>query len=208
MDIENQAGRKGLNYAASKGIAVVVMEPLLGGRLVAPPKPVRDIWKEAPTERTPAAWGLQWLWNQPEVSAVLSGMSTMEQVKENVATAGRSGVGTLSDEEVSIVRRVREAYEELCPIPCTQCNYCMPCPHGVDIPRNLEIYNEGIMYEKPESARRSYGFLEEDKRASACTACLECEDQCPQGIAVSQWMTQVHDVLGKGESFARSLRPS
>lgn len=208
MDIENQAGRKGLNYAASKGMAVVVMEPLLGGRLVAPPKPVRDIWKEAPTERTPAAWGLQWLWNQPEVSAVLSGMSTMEQVKENVATAGRSGVGTLSDEEVSIVQRVREAYEELCPIPCTQCNYCMPCPHGVDIPRNLEIYNEGIMYEKPESARRSYGFLEEDKRASACTACLECEDQCPQGIAVSQWMTQVHDVLGKGESFARSLRPS
>jgi len=208
MDIENQAGRKGLEYAALKGMAVVVMGPLLGGRLVAPPKPVRDIWREAPTERTPAAWGLQWLWNQSEVSVVLSGMSTMEQVRENVATAGRAGVGTLSNEELSIVERVREAYEELCPIPCTQCNYCMPCPHGVDIPRNLEIYNEGIMYQKPESARRSYGFLEENRHASGCTACLQCEDQCPQGIPVSQWMNQIHHVLGKGKPFARSLHPT
>ncbi len=205
MDIENQAGMRGLRYAASKGVAVVVMEPLLGGRLVDPPDRIQEIWKEAPKARSPASWALQWLWHQPEVSVVLSGMSTMEQVQENVATAARSGIGVLSEAELAIVDRVREAYQELCPIPCTKCNYCMPCPHGVSIPRNLEIYNEGIMYEKPESARRSYDFLDEEKRASACTACLECEDQCPQGIPVSEWMSQVHRVLAEDAPYTCSL---
>jgi len=205
MDIENQAGTRGLKYAASKGLAVVVMEPLLGGRLVDPPDPIREIWSEAPTARTPASWALQWLWHQPEVSVVLSGMTTMEHVTENIAAAERSGVGTLSDEELALVDRVRVVYRELCPIPCTQCNYCMPCPHGVDIPRNLEIYNEGIMYDKHESARRSYEFLAEEKRASACTACFECEDQCPQDIPISQWMSQAHHVLGEDAPYTCAL---
>ena len=205
MDIENQAGQKGLKYAASKGLAVVVMEPLLGGRLVNPPDPIREIWSEAPSTRTPASWALHWLWDQPEVSVVLSGMSTMQQVQENVAAAARSAAGTLSEEELRIVDRVREAYQELCPIPCTKCNYCMPCPHGVNIPRNLEIYNEGIMYDKPESARRSYDFLAEERRAGACTACLECEEKCPQSIPISEWMNQADRVLGEGAPYTCSL---
>ncbi len=205
MDIENQAGMKGLKYAASQGLAVVVMEPLLGGKLVDPPDPIQEIWNRAPTTRTPADWALQWLWHQREVSVVLSGMSAMEQVRENVASAGRSGVDSLTQEELALIDQVREKYEELCPIPCTRCGYCMPCPHGVDIPRNLEIYNEGIIYEKPDSARRSYEFLDDEKRASACTACLECEEQCPQSIPISDWMTRVHQVLAEGAPYVCSL---
>ncbi len=205
MDTENQAGSKGLRYAASKGLAVVIMEPLLGGRLVDPPEPVQEIWSEAPTSRTPADWALQWLWHQPEISVVLSGMSTMRHVEENVASADASGVGVLTEEEQAIIDRVRETYETLCPIACTQCNYCMPCPHGVDIPRNFEIYNQGLMYGKPDHARRSYGFLDEEKRASACVACLECEDQCPQSIPISDWMVHVHEVLGEGAPYVCEL---
>jgi hypothetical protein len=205
MDIDTQAGTQGLEYAASKGLAVVIMEPLLGGRLVDPPEPIQEIWDEAPISRSAADWALQWLWHRPEVSVVLSGMSTMGQVKENVASADASGIDELTEEELAVVDRVRETYEALCPIPCTQCNYCMPCPHGVDIPRNLQVYNEGAIYEKPEQARRSYEFLDEENRADACVACLECEDQCPQTIPISDWMVHVHEVLGENAPYVCDL---
>lgn len=205
VDIETQAGTKGLKYAASKGLAVVIMEPLLGGRLVEPPEPVQKIWAQAPTRRTPADWALQWLWNQPEVSVVLSGMSAMQHVEENLASAAKSHVGILTDEELAVIDRVREAYQELCPIPCTQCKYCMPCPEGLDIPRNLEIYNEGAMYDKAEDARQSYEFLDEEKLASACVACRECEEECPQSIPISDWMVHVHEVLGQEAAYVCEL---
>ncbi|MGD8968025.1 MAG: aldo/keto reductase [Anaerolineae bacterium] len=209
MDIENQAGTRGLQYAASKGLAVVVMEPILGGRLVDPPEPIQEIWSRAPRPRKPADWALQWLWHQPEVSVVLSGMSEMSHVEENVASAnaavGGAASGTLTEEELAIFDQVREAYRALCPIPCTQCQYCMPCPHGVDIPENFEVYNQGVMYDKPDHARRSYGFIDEEKRANACIACLECEDQCPQSIPISEWMVHVHEVLGEGAPYVCSL---
>jgi hypothetical protein len=181
------------------------MEPILGGRLVTPPEPIQEIWNSAPVQRKPADWALQWLWHQPEVSVVLSGMSAMSHVEENVASANAAAVGSLTDEELAIVDQVREAYKALCPIPCTQCKYCIPCPNGVDIPRNFEIYNQGVMYDKPEHARRSYGFLDEEKRASACIACLECEDQCPQSIPISEWMVHVHEVLGENAPYVCSL---
>jgi hypothetical protein len=205
MDIDHQAGMTGLKYAASKGLAVVVMEPLLGGKLVDPPEPIGEIWGKAARQRTPVDWALQWLWDQPEVSVVLSGMSSIEHVTENVASADASGIGTLTEEELAIVDQVRETYQTLCPTPCTQCSYCMPCPHGVDIPRNFEIYNQGAMYDKPGQARRSYAILEEEKRASACAACLECEDQCPQSIPISEWMVHVQEVLGEGAPYVCSL---
>ncbi|MDH7487586.1 MAG: aldo/keto reductase [Anaerolineae bacterium] len=202
MDIENQAGTKGLRYAASKGLAVVIMEPLLGGRLVDPPLPVQALWDTATNKRTPADWALQWLWNQPEVSVVLSGMSTMQQVEENVASATASGINSLTEEELALVARVRQKYQELSPIPCTKCEYCMPCPNGVNIPRNFEVYNEGAMYDKPEEARRAYNvWMPEDQRASQCIQCRQCEEQCPQGILISEWMVRVHKVLGKGEPY-------
>ncbi len=201
MDIETQAGTRGLHYAASKGLAVVIMEPLLGGRLVNPPSPIQDVWDTATNQRTPADWALQWLWNQPEVTVVLSGMSTMEQVRENLGSADTAGINTLTEEDMALFDQVRAQYQRLCPIPCTGCGYCMPCPNGVDIPRNLEIYNQGMMYDKPDAARQSYAWLSEDERASACAECHECEELCPQDIPISEWMSRLHRVLGEGEPF-------
>ena len=205
MDIERQAGQRGLQYAAAKGLAVVIMEPLLGGRLVNPPDPIQALWNSAPRRRTAADWGLQWLWNQPEVSVVLSGMSTMEQVQENLASADASGIHSLTPEELALVDRVREAYQALCPIPCTSCGYCMPCPNGVDIPRNFMVYNEGVMFAKPEKARESYQWIEEEKRANACIQCRECEEKCPQAIPISEWMPIVHRVLAEGAAYVHEL---
>jgi predicted aldo/keto reductase-like oxidoreductase len=204
MDVENQAGTKGLKYAASKGLAVVIMEPVLGGRLVNPPQPIQDLWNTAAKKRAPADWALQWLWNQPEVSVVLSGMSAMQHVQENVASADASGIGTLTEEELALIERVRDRYQELCPIPCTECEYCMPCPNGVNIPRNLQTYNEGVMYDKPDYVRRAYTWMPEEERASACIQCRECEELCPQGILISEWMPRVHAVLGEGQPYTCS----
>ena len=202
MDVQNQAGTQGLQYAASKGLAVVVMEPILGGRLVDPPRPIQDLWNAAAKKRAPADWALQWLWNQPEVSVVLSGMSTLDQVQENVASADVSGVNPLTREELALVERVRDKYQELSPIPCTKCGYCIPCPNGVNIPRNFEIYNEGVIYDKPGSARETYKmWLPENERASKCLDCDECEEKCPQSIPISEWMPRVHAVLGEGQPY-------
>jgi len=202
MDIENQAGTKGLRYAASKGLALVIMEPILGGRLVNPPESIQELWSSAAKKRAPADWALQWLWDQPEVSVVLSGMSAMEHVEENVVSAGASGINTLTAEELALVGRARDRYRELCPISCTKCGYCMPCPNGVNIPRNFEIYNEGVMYDKPDHARKAYDpWLSEDERASACIQCRECEELCPQSILISEWMPRVHEVLGEGRPY-------
>lgn len=202
MDIEKQAGARGLQYAASKGMAIVVMEPLLGGRLVDPPEPVQRIFDGAARKRTPADWALQWLWNQPEVSIVLSGMSAMIHVEENVASADVSGPGTLTAEDLALIEQVREKYRQFCPIPCTRCGYCMPCPNGVNIPRILEIYNEGVIYGNYNNARTWYNnerWLPEDGRASACIQCRECEELCPQHIPISEWMPRIHQILDEGQ---------
>lgn len=210
MDIENQAGTKGLRYAAAKGLAVVVMEPLLGGKLVDPPEPIQQIWEAAPRRRTPADWGLQWVWNHPEVSLALSGMSTMAQVEENIVSASLSGVNHLTASELALFDLARQKYRELCPIPCTKCGYCLPCPNGVDIPGNFEAYNQGRMYNKPAAARRQYTWMLElaqrsnpaaDPRAASCLQCGECEEKCPQHIPISQWMPIVHAVLGEGKPY-------
>ncbi|MEA2008674.1 MAG: aldo/keto reductase [Chloroflexota bacterium] len=198
MDINVQAGRKGLHYAASKGLAVIVMEPIRGGRLVNPPDPIRALWDAATIQRTPADWALQWVWNQPEVPLLLSGMSTMEHVVENLASADVSGVGTMTEEELDIIQKVREKYQELIAIPCTQCEYCLPCPEGVNIPRVFDVYNDGIMYDKIESSKFTYNnFVPETERANLCVACRECEEKCPQDILISEWMPRVHAALSE-----------
>jgi hypothetical protein len=207
MNEEIQAGTKGLEYAASKGLAVVIMEPLLGGKLANPPDPIQEIWDSAKQDRTAVDWALQWLWNKPEVSVVLSGMSTLQQVKENVASADRSGVGSMSDEELAVIAQARDKYNELCPIPCTGCRYCMPCPNGVDIPGNFSIFNNGVMYNAIEEARRRYSRKAEDERASACIQCQQCEDLCPQDIPISEWMPIVHQVLGEGRALEACTLP-
>ncbi|MBL7202337.1 MAG: aldo/keto reductase [Anaerolineae bacterium] len=207
MNEKDQAGTSGLEYAASKGLAVVVMEPLLGGKLVDPPPSIQELWDEAKVRRSPAAWAFHWLWNKPQVSVALSGMSAMEQVVENVASASVSGVGSLTEEELDLVARVRSKYAEICPIPCTRCGYCMPCPNGVDIPGNFALLNNAAMYNSYGDARRRYGRMPEGSRASACIQCRECEELCPQDILISEWMPVVHQVLGEGKPYEQCALP-
>ena len=201
MDVENQAGTAGLKYAAGKGLGVVVMEPLLGGRLASPPEDAAEIFRASGRDWTPAEWSLQWVWNQGEVSTVLSGMTTMEQVVENLRAADRSGAGSLDIDALETVELARKILLERAPIPCTQCGYCLPCQSGVNIPRNLELYNQCVVYDDPAIPRTLYSrFLPEDERASACTGCRECEEKCPQGIPISECMPEVHAVLGQGRA--------
>jgi uncharacterized protein len=201
MDVNEQAGTQGLQYAAAKGLAVVVMEPLLGGKLANPPDPVKVLWDAAPTQRPPVEWALEWLWNQPEVSLVLSGMSTLEQVQENLVYAGQSQAGLLQPEELALVDQVRQAYLKISPIPCTKCEYCLPCPNGLKIPKLFEIFNTSFMYGDLDGGRRSYQWVPEAERANNCGQCHQCEDLCPQHILVSDWMVKVHEVLGEGKAF-------
>jgi len=199
MDVDFQAGRRGLEYAAGKGLAVIVMEPLRGGRLAEElPAPVTRVWETAPQRRTPAEWGLLWVWNQPEVSVALSGMSTMEQVKENIATADISAPNRLTPDELSLIERVREAYNRLSPIPCTGCGYCIPCPNGVEIPTILRLYNEAVMYDDLQTAQFRYqnlNNLKEEQRADQCLECGECLEACPQEIPIPEWLKKAHALL-------------
>jgi predicted aldo/keto reductase-like oxidoreductase len=199
IDIANEAGTKGLKYAASKGLAVVIMEPLLGGRLATPPKPLMQIMKSSGSRRPPADLALQWIWDQPEVSVVLSGMSTFGQVRQNLGSADASAVGSLRKREARLTERLRRKYKELSPIPCTKCGYCMPCPNGVLIPGNFENYIDGVVNNDLKRARMHYNrFMREKVRAGKCVKCGKCEKRCPQGIRISEWMPKIHATLNEG----------
>jgi predicted aldo/keto reductase-like oxidoreductase len=198
MDIEYQAGTKGLEYAAEKGLAVVIMEPLRGGQLTLKvPTSINKLWQNAAVRRTPADWALQWIWNHPEVSVVLSGMSTMQQVFENLDSADRSGAGMLSEKEVILIDKVREEYRRLAPVPCTNCKYCMPCPNSVEIADILKYYNDALIYDHPRAPRFHYQNLPKDKQADNCVECFECEGKCPQGIPISEYLKKAHAWLDK-----------
>lgn len=201
MDTDSQAGTKGLKYAASKGLAVVVMEPLLGGRLTNPPKAIKQILENDGHGRSPSDLALQWIWSQPEVSVVLSGMSTMEQVESNISAASKSRIGSIASDDLELIDKIRAKYREKVPISCTNCRYCMPCPNGVDIPSNFELYNNGFMHEDMERAKFTYlRFFDEKERAGACKQCKECEEKCPQKLPISDLMTKVHATLSANKS--------
>jgi hypothetical protein len=202
LDVANQAGTKGVRYAAAKGLAVAVMEPLLGGKLARQPRRIREILERRAPGRSPADLALQWVWDQPEVSVVLSGMNTLAQVEANLASAEQSAVGSLTAADHALIAELRAAYLADNPIPCTKCGYCLPCPNGVAIVRNFELYNDGFIHEDVGVSRGVYSrFLTEAQRAGACTACRTCEDLCPQKIAVSDWMKKVHAVLGEEKAY-------
>ncbi|MBP7212892.1 MAG: aldo/keto reductase [Anaerolineaceae bacterium] len=199
MDVDYQAGMRGLKAAAERGLGVVIMEPLKGGRLAIaePPAPVAEAFSQAESPRKPAEWALQWLWNQPEVSVVLSGMSNFEQVKENIESAGRSGAGSLSEAEVQMMADVRDAWQGLAPVACTHCEYCLPCPSGVEIPNIFEIYNNSMMYDLQEQGKRRYlKEIPEGSRADACVECGTCESLCPQNLTIIDYLKDAHLYLG------------
>jgi len=196
MDIENQAGTEGLRYAVAHGLPVAIMEPLLGGCLARPPAEAQVVFAEAQRDWTPAEWALHWLWDQPEVSVVLSGMGSAEQVEANVRAANESAVGSLTPEDHAAIDRAREAFRARIPVPCTGCGYCLPCPHGVKIPSIIEIYNDNAMYGNTDRQRLVYNWrLGPEEQAASCEACGECEEKCPQDIAICELMPKIHEAL-------------
>ena len=191
IDVNNQATMAGMEYAASKGIAVIIMEPLLGGKLANPPKQVA---KALAPEKTPVEWALDYLWNRPEVSLILSGMSNMQQTMDNLLYADRSAVGMLSDEELAMFVQAKEIYDTKAIVPCTKCRYCMPCPFGLNIPELFESYNRTATQGMGE-ARKLYDSME--VKADACQKCQCCEQECPQHIKISEVMEELAGVFAE-----------
>lgn len=195
MDEFSQAGREGVRHAASKGIPVIIMEPLRGGRLVQGlPQKAVEVFEKAEPKRSPAEWGLRWLWNQPEVSCILSGMNSMEMLDENIRIANSVKINELTDKDMEMFERVKKAINEKIKVPCTGCGYCTPCPAGVDIPGSFRCYNvrntDGFF-----TGMREYmmltTFRSERTNASLCKKCGKCEKHCPQGIQIRKELDQV-----------------
>lgn len=199
MDTEYQAGTRGLRYAASKGLPVVVMEPIAGGLLAIPPPPeIQAILDEAENKRTPAEWALQWVWNHPEVSLALSGMSTMDHVIENLESAGRSGPSTLTEADLELIAQVREKYREYGFVGCTGCGYCMPCPEGLDIQKILALYNEYYMKGRDRGILSRYGEeAPPEILAGRCTKCGRCEELCPQQLPIRDLLAKAARLLSR-----------
>ena len=199
FDEHYQAGKEGLEYAASKGIGVVIMEPLRGGKLTdAIPEEVQKIWESAQKQRSPAEWALRWVWNHPEVSTALSGMSTMEQLEENIAIAEDATPNSLSKGELALISQATAVYKNMLKIDCTGCAYCMPCPNGVNIPMNFSIYNDTFMFKDAEISYLLYNhMLAPEQRASNCQECGECQDHCPQQLDIMEKLKAVHEKLSQ-----------
>lgn len=188
MDENAQAGRKGLRAAAEKGIPVIIMEPLRGGRLVELlPEKARALMERHTPRRSPAEWALRWLWNQPEVTCVLSGMNSLEMVEENCRVASESRAGEFGPEEETFFEELRRVINEKMKVGCTGCGYCLPCPRGVDIPGIFRCYNE-LYTESRFAGWKEYvqviGFRREPGFASQCVGCGKCRQHCPQGIDI------------------------
>ncbi|MCB1223388.1 MAG: 4Fe-4S dicluster domain-containing protein, partial [Mesotoga sp.] len=182
---------------AGKGIGVAVMEPLRGGKLATN---VRDdilsIWNSSGIDRTPAAWALRWVWNDPDVGVVLSGMSTMDQVRENIETAREASPNSMSSSELAIVDRVREEYKKRIKVSCTGCSYCMPCPSGVAIPTCFDFFNDAYMFDSIEDNKKAYlRSIKKENRASLCVECGRCEELCPQNIPIIEQLKEVSSLF-------------
>jgi hypothetical protein len=200
LDRNIQAGQQGLEYAASRGLGVVIMEPLRGGSLADPvPADVTAIWNEAEVRRSPVEWALRWVWNHPEVTVVLSGMTEPEHVEENLRIADEGLPDSLTKAEQELVDRVAGKYRQLMKVGCTRCRYCMPCPAGVDIPACFEMYNDLHMFGdksgmmKVRYAAKMGGILggSETTFASQCVRCGQCLDACPQHIPIPDRLAEV-----------------
>ncbi len=200
LDEDFQAGKAGMQYAASKGLAVVGMEPLRGGKLARNlPDEVSNIFYCSEIRRTPAQWALRWVWNHPEISVVLSGMNAPEDVIQNLQAAMEAFPDSLKSEEVSILNQVKSIYGKRIKVNCTACGYCMPCPSGVNIPGNFGYHNDYHLFSSQvarETTIRLYNhFIKPDERPSLCIECGQCEEKCPQGIAIIEELKNVTEAF-------------
>lgn len=204
MDEQYQAGTQGLEYAGEQGLGIVVMEPLRGGLLSGDVPAIHQHIVDAPVRRTPSEWGLRWVWNHPEVTVVLSGMSAMEQVRENLACAEQGAANSLTPGELAVIEKMRETFASRVKIPCTGCRYCMPCPNSVDIPSCFTYYNQAYAYDAKEKAAGVYLWALSGAftggvpgYASCCVECGECEEKCPQHLSIREYLRDVNELFGK-----------
>jgi uncharacterized protein len=190
LDEKNQAGTEGLKYAASKGLAVIIMEPLRGGNLGGRvPESVQKILDEATVKRSPAEWALRWIWDHPEVTVVLSGMNEEVHIDENLRVAEMAHPGSLTEEDLAVVTLVKDEFNHLMKIGCTGCGYCMPCPFGVDIPGCFAGYNTHHLFPHDRSGRFQYigrhgGLMGQASYAGLCRNCGKCAKVCPQHLPI------------------------
>ncbi|MCG8482820.1 MAG: aldo/keto reductase [Clostridia bacterium] len=201
LDEEYQAGTKGLKYAASKGMAVMIMEPLRGGMLANNvPNEVRRIYDTGKTQRSNAEWALKWLLNQPEVTVVLSGMNEKEHIIENLKIASETNTNSLTQEDLEIVKKAGETYRSLMKIGCTSCGYCMPCPKNVDIPNAFHLYNAYHMNDDKKRIKMLFmaqmsGAVSSQSLPSQCINCGKCTKHCPQNIEIPKQLEQVKKIF-------------
>jgi len=198
MDVDKEATEEGIRITGKKGCALVIMEPLRGGGLSFAPKHIEAIYNEFPRKRSAVEWAFRHVLNYPEVSTILSGMSTLEQLKENIEIFSKPDIepGCLNAQEKEILVRVKKAYESVKGIPCTACEYCLPCPKGVNIPGVFARYNDGNMFENFGQPSRSYSFMTAGKSdVTRCEACGECEKKCPQHIEIIKQLKVAHEAL-------------
>jgi predicted aldo/keto reductase-like oxidoreductase len=192
LDRKNQAGIEGLKYAASKGLGIIVMEPLRGGKLtkMIPPE-IERIWNQAEIKRPPAEWALRWVWNHPEVTVVLSGMNEKEHIEENLRIADEAYPNSLNKAELQLIDKIEQKYRKLMNTGCTGCGYCQPCPSGVDIPTCFEVYDNFFLSGNEEEGKLMYaaksgGIIRGDVigYASQCIKCRQCIEKCPQHLNI------------------------
>ena len=197
VDEHYQAGLEGLEYAHRKGLGVLIMEPLRGGKLANKiPVEVSEIIGRSQWKQTPAQFALRWVLNRPEVSCVLSGMSTVQQVKENIAFASLDHLNSIDAAEMKLYAEARQFYRQRTRVDCTQCGYCMPCSQKIPISFILELYNDACVYNSTEDSQWMYRvFVKPENQADQCTECGECEDKCPQNVPIMDSLKNAHRQL-------------
>jgi predicted aldo/keto reductase-like oxidoreductase len=198
LDVNREVTEQAIFTAHKNNMAIAIMEPLRGGGLVRAPKAVADIYDNYAVKRSAAEWAFRHLVNYPEIGTIVSGMSTLEQLKENIEMFSKPDMlaGCLSDEEKNIIISAREAYNSIVTIPCTECGYCTPCCCNVDIPGAFRLYNDGQRFNNFDQPKRSYMFARRGGRGvGECTACGECIPKCPQGINIPKELQTAHKAL-------------
>lgn len=197
MDKDFQAGIKGLDYAASKGLQLIIMEPLKGGKLTdILPESVEKYWAEAGIKRAPAEWALRWVADFPEVLTILSGMSTMDQLEENIEILSDALPHSLTEKDHQIINKVSTEYNKLIKYSCTGCRYCMPCPKKIEIPTVINFYNEWFLYNGNDKIKADFKtWIPPKRRPSACISCNACQSHCPQSLPVSTIMGKASEIF-------------
>lgn len=198
LDTHYQAGAEGLEYAANKGLGIAIMEPLRGGKLANNiPDDIQALWYTASNKRNPVEWALKYLWNDSRINVVLSGMSSFSNIIDNINFAETSTPNCLNEKELNLINEVTNAYKAKIKVNCTECKYCMPCPVGVNIPRNFDLLNRTSLFNDIEGSKKSYDSMANENKALSCIKCGKCEKLCPQNIEIRAKLEEVVNTLTK-----------